>query len=162
MLTRMAQRGDRGGVELALSYGANIHVEKDWAIRWAAGNGHAETVQFLLEKGADPSVDNNEAIWWAVAGGHLEVVKLLLASNPDLDKPHRHYNLSNLIGAGFLPTRNSVLSGWEERRFAALQLLVVEGGLSFDELDHNQLAKLHLCKDLLRRAAKRRLSVGKW
>lgn len=33
--------------------GADIHAGGDWALRWAAINGHSDIVKYLVEKGAD-------------------------------------------------------------------------------------------------------------
>ena len=54
-------------------------AKDNYAIRWAAYNGHVEVVKLLLhDVRVDPSTENNLAIHWAAKRGHVKVVKLLL------------------------------------------------------------------------------------
>jgi len=69
----------------ALDLGANIHTEKDRAVRLASQNGHYKIVKFLIEREADIHALNNIALINAVANVHYEVVKLLLDSGADAD-----------------------------------------------------------------------------
>ena len=51
----------------------------NWAIRWAAKNGHKDVVTELLKDSrVNPSAEDNFAIKWAVVNGHQDVIKLLL------------------------------------------------------------------------------------
>jgi hypothetical protein len=57
---------------------ADIHVDNEYAVRWASENGHIEVVKYLVEEcGADIHVENEEAVRLASANGRLEVVKYL-------------------------------------------------------------------------------------
>ena len=57
--------------------GADITAQDDYAVRWAAKNGHLEIVRYLFEKGADITAKNNYAVRLAACNGHLEVVRYL-------------------------------------------------------------------------------------
>ena len=57
--------------------GANIHVRRDYFLRFAAAQGHLEVVKYLVEQGADIHTWNDEAFRGAAENGHLEVVKYL-------------------------------------------------------------------------------------
>jgi ankyrin repeat protein len=61
-----------------LDRGANIHAEKDAALRWAAENGHTKTVKLLLDRGADVQVQDNVFLCTAVRMDYIRTVKLLL------------------------------------------------------------------------------------
>ncbi len=54
----------------------------NFAIRWAALNGHTDVVKLLLdlplERGVDPAADDNFAFRWAAENGHTAIVQLLL------------------------------------------------------------------------------------
>jgi hypothetical protein len=64
--------------------GANIRANDDCALRWAAENGHTETVELLLDRGADIHAGNDCALRWAAVKGHTEIVKLLLDRGVDI------------------------------------------------------------------------------
>ncbi|KAJ3132833.1 hypothetical protein HK100_004928 [Physocladia obscura] len=54
--------------------------ERNYAIKWAAREGHANAVRLLLaDDRVNPSADLNYAIKWASREGHTEVVEILLA-----------------------------------------------------------------------------------
>jgi ankyrin repeat protein len=61
--------------------GAKIHADKDYALRWAAANGHLNVVRFLIESGANVHADNDWALRIAAENGHLDVVRLLQHEN---------------------------------------------------------------------------------
>ncbi|MDB6096631.1 MAG: hypothetical protein JWM09_909 [Francisellaceae bacterium] len=53
-------------------------AKNNYAIRFAARNGHLDVVNRLLEvPGVDATADNNFAIKWAACFGHCEVVELI-------------------------------------------------------------------------------------
>jgi ankyrin repeat protein len=62
-------------VRLLLAKGADVHAEKDEALRRASMLGHTETVKLLLAKGANPLADG--AMIWAREKGHTDIVKEL-------------------------------------------------------------------------------------
>jgi hypothetical protein len=66
-------------LKICLDNGFDPSVKYNFAIRWAAPNGHLDTVKLLLQDNrVDPSDGGNYAIQGAADNGHLEVVKLLL------------------------------------------------------------------------------------
>ena len=87
MLGEMAKEGSVKGVSMMLSKGANIHVENDWAMRWASKDGHLEVVKYLIEHGADIHAQGDDALISASQNGHLEVVKYLMENGADV---HAH------------------------------------------------------------------------
>ena len=48
-LRHAARRGASNAVRVLLEAGADVHAKEDWAVRWAAGNGHTDTVKVLNE-----------------------------------------------------------------------------------------------------------------
>jgi len=65
--------------EILKEEGVDPSADDNYAIRWAAQNGHLEVVKLLLkDKRVDPGAVDNAAIQWASRDGHLEIVKLLL------------------------------------------------------------------------------------
>ncbi len=49
--------------------------EINYAMLWAARNGHLSIVKFFFDNGADVSDYNDCAITWAAEYGHLHVVE---------------------------------------------------------------------------------------
>ena len=50
-------------------------IKNNYAIRWAAENGHKDVVELLLK---DPRVDpNNSVIRWAARNVHKDIIELL-------------------------------------------------------------------------------------
>ena len=74
-----AMNGHTETVKLLLDRGADIHAVNDLALRLAAENGHTETVKLLLDRGARIHACNDNALYLAVYNGHTETVKVLLA-----------------------------------------------------------------------------------
>ena len=64
-------------VKFLVEQGANIHANNDSALRTASLNGHLEIVKYLVEQGADIHVDNDEAIIWASKYGYIDIVEFL-------------------------------------------------------------------------------------
>jgi hypothetical protein len=71
-------------VHLLADNGANIHANDDAAFRKAAGHGHLEVVQYLVKRGANISEYNNMAFQWAVENGHIDVAAYLLNQGADV------------------------------------------------------------------------------
>ena len=71
-------------IKKLIEQGANIHAEDDYAIRWAAWNGHLETVKYLVSQGANVHAGNDKAIKWAAQNGHLETVKYLVSQGANV------------------------------------------------------------------------------
>ena len=72
-----ANNGNINEVALLLDRGADIHAEKDEALRLAAYNGHTETVALLLDRGADIHAEKDEALRWATKNGYTETVAIM-------------------------------------------------------------------------------------
>ena len=86
-------------------------LQKNYALRYAAENGHTEVVRLLLslkdkdDNLLDPTVDNNYPLKWATIYGHTEIVKLLLSlkdkdGNPVID-PRVNENMTLINAAEF-------------------------------------------------------------
>ncbi len=70
-------KGDLREVKRLVKAGADIHVEDDYALRWASNNGHLEVVKYLVGQGADIHADNDRALRWAAEEAHTEIVEYL-------------------------------------------------------------------------------------
>ena len=64
--------------------GINIHADDDYALRYAAGNGHLEVVQYLIDKGADIHAYDDWAFRYSSENGYLEVVQYLIDKGADI------------------------------------------------------------------------------
>ena len=64
-------------VKYLVEHGADIHAQEDYALRWAAVNDRLEVVKYLVEHGADIHANNNHALRWAAGCGYLDIVKYL-------------------------------------------------------------------------------------
>ena len=62
----------------------NGHLDNNYAVRWAAGNGHLEVLKYLVSLGADIQNQNDYAVQWASSNGHLEVLKYLVSLGADI------------------------------------------------------------------------------
>ena len=69
--------GETAAWEYLYEHRADITADSNYAVKWAAGNGHLEVVKYLYEHGADIMAWDNYAIRKAAERGHLEVVKYL-------------------------------------------------------------------------------------
>ena len=58
---------------------ADIHAENDYAVGWAALNGHLKVVRYLVSQGADIHAADDYAVQMASRYGHLEVVQYLVS-----------------------------------------------------------------------------------
>jgi len=79
-----ANKGHADTVAMLLDRGADVHAGNDCALRWAAGNGHADTVALLLDRGADIHAGDDLALCYAAENGHTETVALLLDRGADI------------------------------------------------------------------------------
>ena len=50
-LIKFSDLGLTKAVKLLIDKGADIHVEDDYALRWASYDGHLEVVKYLKSKG---------------------------------------------------------------------------------------------------------------
>ena len=57
-------------MQYLIENGANIHANDDFALRYAAKNGHLEVVRYLIENGADIHADDDYALRYATVYGH--------------------------------------------------------------------------------------------
>ena len=71
-------------VKFLVEHKADIHVNDDLALSYAARKGHLEVVQYLVNQGADIHAKNEWALKWAVESDHVEVVKFLIDQGADL------------------------------------------------------------------------------
>jgi ankyrin repeat protein len=69
---------------MLLIKGANIHAEKDFALRMASYNGHIDIVKILLDHGADIHAYDNSALRWSAKNGHMNIVNMLLEKGADI------------------------------------------------------------------------------
>lgn len=80
-----AQGGHVGVARALLERGAaNVHVDIDSPLLWAAKRGDLPMTELLLEHGADPGALRACALRLAIAGGHADVVRALAAQRQAL------------------------------------------------------------------------------
>lgn len=72
-------------VKQQLAEGADMHHDREYALRWACASGRDDLVTVLLESGADIHADEEGALRAAVQNCRAVVVDLLLAEGAD---PH--------------------------------------------------------------------------
>ncbi len=78
-MCEFAQRGALELVRAALEAGADVHIHDDAAVRFAAGNGHLDTVRYLIDKGnAHACALGNDAFFRALDADHLHVAEYLI------------------------------------------------------------------------------------
>jgi ankyrin repeat protein len=59
-LKQLIMEGNLRKVKSLLKKGADVHVDHDWALRYATANGHKAIVKLLLEYGADVKTNPQE------------------------------------------------------------------------------------------------------
>ena len=96
-----AGNGHLEAVKCLHGYGSDITAGNNDAVKWAAGNGHLEVVKYLHENGADITAEDNAAVQWAALEGHLEVVKYLYEQGADI-RADNDYALKQAAGNGHL------------------------------------------------------------
>jgi ankyrin repeat protein len=107
---------------LALSNGSMIrpHAEDDYALRWAANNGHHETVRLLLRDClVDPTAQFNCALRCATYNNHYETVKNLL-EDPWVNSTDNHESPFVNIGS------KSAIDIAKERGYDDIYELLIE------------------------------------
>ena len=64
-------------IPMLVERGADVHAFDDYALRWAAENGHFDVAEYLVEHGADVHARNDYALRLAARNGHIDVVEYL-------------------------------------------------------------------------------------
>jgi len=95
--------------KLLISLGADIHEENDYALRFAALNGHLEVVKYLVQLGANIHADNDYALRWSALNGHLEVLKYLVQLGANIHAEN-DYALRFAAGKGHLEVLKYLIS----------------------------------------------------
>jgi len=57
-------------------YGADVHADNDYALRWASENGHKDVVELLLKAGSDVHADDDYALRIASYYGYNDIIEL--------------------------------------------------------------------------------------
>lgn len=83
-LCAAASAGDFDKIKEAIKNGANIHANKDLALRITSTDGELEIVKYLIEQKANIHADDDEALRKAALWGHLDVVKYLKEQGADI------------------------------------------------------------------------------
>lgn len=90
-LFELASRyGHLAVVELLVKRGVNVHVHRDYALRWASQCGHSTVVEFLVSRGANIHANDDYALRWASICGHLQVVKFLVQQGANIHAKKGH------------------------------------------------------------------------
>jgi ankyrin repeat protein len=58
--------------------GADLQAQDDYALRWAAENGHLAVVEYLVNQGANIHAQDDYALRMAMKHEHLDVVEYLI------------------------------------------------------------------------------------
>ena len=84
IISLAANYGHLQGVHDLISAGADIHINEEQALTWAAAGGYTKIIALLLEHGANPLVANSFALLRATEHLKTEAADLLLraGSNP--------------------------------------------------------------------------------
>ena len=98
-----ARNGHQEIVKYLAKHGADITADDNYAIRYASENDHLETVKYLAEHGADVTAKNNYAICCAAQNGHLETVKYLVEHGADVTAIN-NYSIRHAASNGHLET----------------------------------------------------------
>lgn len=75
------KKGHLNVVRYLVENGADIHVDNDFGLNYAANNGHLDLVKYLIDKGITM---NNDALVNASASGNLEIFKYLVKHGGDI------------------------------------------------------------------------------
>ncbi|KAJ3194178.1 hypothetical protein HK101_003342 [Irineochytrium annulatum] len=81
-----AEHGQLEAMELLIARGGgaeHIHMQEDYALRWASARGHVKVVERLLGMGAAVDAMDNFSLRHAVHFGHSKIVELLCAAGAD-------------------------------------------------------------------------------
>lgn len=66
-------------------YNADVHWDKDKAIRWASQSNQVKVVKYLVEKGSDINAKNSFPLRTAIDSGNYDVVEYLITINAKID-----------------------------------------------------------------------------
>ena len=89
-------------VECLIKYGANIHVQDEYALKSASERGHLAIVESLVKNGANIHVDHDYAFRYASLNGHLAVVEYLIENGADINATREDNALYNASVNGHL------------------------------------------------------------
>jgi ankyrin repeat protein len=64
-------------IKFLVNNGADVHVDNEACLRYAAYKGNTEIVKFLLDNGADVHAENDHALKWSNINGHVETYNLI-------------------------------------------------------------------------------------
>lgn len=84
LLMEAVPNGTIREIRYLLSVGADIHKNKDHAVRFAAANGRMRMVRFLVKRGADIQAGDNQAVQLASRMGNLNMVKYLVSKGANI------------------------------------------------------------------------------
>ena len=130
-------------VKQLVEAGANVRVDDDHALRWAASHGHLEIVKYLVRVGANVRADNDYALQLAAEYGNLEIVKYLVSVGADA-RAHGVIFI-NAAGNGHLEIVKYLVSVGADVRTRgdrALQLAAEFGQTAVVEFLKSEIAKL--------------------
>lgn len=126
-------------VKLLLEYGANVNINDDYPLRYAAENGYLEMVKVLLEYGANPNAYENYAIKLSKENGHSEIYKLLLN--------HSKSNESLIDKMKPKPTEEVEKARKDIIKFIRDTVEKFDGQILMVDLDYNSSLVLHQQED---------------
>lgn len=95
LLQISARLGHLKNVKYLISKDASIDWKDDYALRWAARNGHLLVVQFLIKMNSNI---NGYALRWAARNGNYEIVCLLAKKIADIKK-YYNYAINRVDGS---------------------------------------------------------------
>ena len=76
-------------------------MTKNFAIRYAAENGHLGVVKFLFEKGASLFAADNWALKYASTNGHLNIVKFIIEKDAIFKANNNHLDADSFLIADY-------------------------------------------------------------
>lgn len=142
-------------VQCLLYVGADVHAQRDIALRAAIGMGNTDIVQILLEAGADVRVDEDAAepedipLCQAIARGHLGVVRCMLTAgaNPNVCYGNA-IRFAVVYGQPKILTALIQAGGSLDWMGPAMQIEAVSG-CEADKISVEHLAGQGVCKEAL-------------
>jgi ankyrin repeat protein len=86
-LIKASVGGDFNLVKQLIDQGADIHINDDIVLRYAAEHHcNLEIVKYLVGKGANIHADNDQALYLAIKYNRLEIIKYLIGKGADIPK----------------------------------------------------------------------------
>ena len=119
-LIRASEKGDLALVKSLVEQGADVHVDKEGALIWAASSGQLEVVKYLVEEcGADINTKDQEGcsiLLNTIVTGQVEVIRFLLeagakAEDKELNLMLEKGILDKLVNAGMV---HNLFSTWKK------------------------------------------------